>query len=207
MRHCKSIAGTSMFLLGGLLMSVVPACASIVATYTTTGVFSASGTATVTGTSAGTTLKFGSGSGNLVIPPVSTGTMGTFTTTVPKGQSITGSGTFTLTIDQTSPSVGTGGFGSGAFTGKLSTNAIIGSHSGGLVITFAQTSITIGGVVYTLEGLGGANLAADQLGLGVGTTTLQADVTTPEPTFYSLVGIGLAALAMAGMKFRRTGTR
>jgi len=204
MRHFRSIAATSVVLLGGLLATGIPALASTV-TYTTTGIFSVGGGTTFSGTG-GASLVFASGSGNVTAP--STGTLGSFTTTLPAGGKITGSGTFTLTIDQTSPVVGNANFGSDTLTGSVSVNShgIPGANT--LVITFAQTSVDIGGVVYTLEGLGGGNLAADQLGINItgnDVTTIQADVTTPEPALYSLIGAGFAGMLLVGLRRKQNG--
>jgi len=195
MRHFRSTAVTSVLLLGGLLTTVAPVLASTV-TYTTTGVFSASGGATYNGTGA-SSVVFSPGSANVTAP--SAGNLGMFTSTVPTGTSITGSGNFTLTINQTSPNAGSNNFGSDTFSGKLS-KSILPFTTGDLVITFANTSVNIGGVTYTLEGLGGAGFASNQLVIGNGVTTIQADETTPEPTFYSVLGVGLIAILVLKRK-------
>jgi hypothetical protein len=51
-----------------------------------------------------------------------------------------------------------------------------------------------------LEGLGGAGFASNQLVIGNGVTTIQADETTPEPTFYSVLGVGLIAILVLKRK-------
>jgi hypothetical protein len=138
----------------------------------------------------------------------SAGTLGTFTATLPHGSSITGSGSFTLTIDQTTPIVGSSTFGSDTLTGKVSVNPLGIPGANTLVITFAQTSVDIDGVTYTLEGLGGGNLAANQLGINVtgnDETTIQAEIVAPEPTFYGLMAAGFAGMLLVGLRRKQVG--
>jgi hypothetical protein len=166
-------------------------------TFSTTGIFSVSGTNVVnfTGINGTTTLTF-NGTTNPVNTPAGT-SFGDLvvSTTVPanlQGPAIAGN--FTLNFFQVAPA------GVSSLIGTLA--GTLGFNTGIATLSFGTTSTNIGGFTYTVNptytialpvtGVGG--------GAGTGTTTIQgtvtggAQTTTPEPATVGLMGMGLVGL-------------
>lgn len=185
-------------LCAGVLAFTAAAAKADPVTFSTTGVFSLSGTnvvnfANIFGT---TTITF-NGTTNPVNTPAGT-SFGDIvvTTTIPANQLGPAiAGNFTLNFFQVSPA------GSGSLVGNLA--GTLGFNTGVATLTFSTTSQTIAGFTYTLNpsytialpvtGVGG--------GAGTGTTTLQGTVYAGLPEAHA----ALKWLRQSGPSFVNSG--
>jgi hypothetical protein len=133
----------------------------------------------------------GLGSTSLNTPTGSS--FGNFQTFV-SGGGASASGTFTLTITQTVPVPGSDSF-AATFSGTFSA-----SNSGTGVVNFTVSSVTIGGITYSITN-NPLNLVPPASNNGI--TTVQGQITAdavPEPTSMFLLGSGLLGVAGAVRK-------
>jgi len=187
---------TKAAVMGALLLAVVTLATSNAkadpVTFSTSGVFTCAGCAgsgtnsvTFLGGSGNALIKTFTGLGSTSLNTPTGSSFGNFQTFVSGSGAIAASGTFTLTITQTIPVAGSDSF-SATFTGLFSA-----SNSGSGVVNFTVTSVTIGGVTYSITN-NPLNLVPPASNNGI--TTVQGQITSntvPEPASMVLLGTGL----------------
>lgn len=168
------------FVLG---FASVQSAKAINVTYSTTG----SPTTFTAGSGGDTATITFTGVSNVTVNahPTTFGSLGNFQT------SATGDGAtfpptpFTLTITQSAPSGGSGAF-SATLDGDLE------STGSTVTVTFSTTQIVLGDVIYQLTS-NPLTLVPPSTNNGI--TSVQAQITVPEPATMLLLGTGLAGLA------------
>jgi len=167
-------------------------------------------------TSTVTTALFGPAT-VITLPPTftTTGNAVTFVDTTSAGELVAekASGNFTLTITQSVPFSSPA---SASLVGTLSGTVENGCGAFPLAtcvvakVTFAQTSVTIGGVEYKLNSdtyLLPVAHTSTSVAPGLGSDTITMTIVggqVPEPAFMTLTGFGLAGLAFIAYRRRRT---
>lgn len=181
--------------------------------YSTTGLFSISGTSTVTFiTNGGKGYQDNAKFNGVTDASVNAGTvpvvssLGQFLVNDLTGTEMSGSGAFTLTIDQTTPGPFDASLSPATFSGTISRLAGGGPEmaTGELILTFAQPTITLGGIQYSIGGLGQGGLSSNQLGFGLYGNAVNADVSAvPEVGLIYVTAAILFWVSAAGIRHRR----
>jgi protein with PEP-CTERM/exosortase system signal len=190
-------------LLGAMLVLAAAEAQATPVTFSTTGVFSVSGTNVVnfTGLNGTTTITFNGTTDGVNTPAGAQFGDIVVTTTVPAnldGPAVTGS--FTLNFVQVSPA------GAGSLVGTL--GGTLGFNTGIATLTFSTTSLTIDGFTYNVNPVYTIALPVTGVGGGAatGTTTLQGTViggAVPDNgSTLMLLGGALLGLALVQRRWR-----